>query len=135
MTFKSLGDAVVAFDKSGYAALGWSVVSFGLQLATNAEDAREFVLSSAEVITRFMAKYRHYDRMFRGADVGEDFDRHLTNVYKAILRYTIALHEYLCQRRSGLSSILNTYTHFDVTNYLKSALRVGLSSMTIAPSF
>lgn len=82
-----------------------------------------------------MAKYRHYERMFRGADVGEDFDRHLTNVYKAILQYTIALHEYLCQRRSGLSSISTTSTHSAVTDHLKSALHVGLSSMTIAPSF
>jgi len=50
MKFKSLGDAAVKFDKSGYAALGWSVVSFGLQVAANAKEAREFVFSSSRVV-------------------------------------------------------------------------------------
>ncbi|KAG6355420.1 hypothetical protein INS49_003382 [Diaporthe citri] len=102
LTFKSLGDAAVAFDKSGYAALGWSVVSFGLQLAANAEDTREFVLSSSEVITRFMAKYTEYERIFRGPESGEQFDRLLTNVYKALLLYVIALDKYLRQSGPGL---------------------------------
>lgn len=104
LAFKSLGDAAVAFDKSGYAALGWSVVSCGLQLAANAEDARELVLSSSEVVTRFMAKYEQYERMFRGPEAGEEFDRLLMNVYKALLLYMIALDNYLRQSGPGLSS-------------------------------
>ncbi|KAH8779874.1 hypothetical protein F5883DRAFT_638437 [Diaporthe sp. PMI_573] len=103
LAFKSLGDAAVQFDKSGYASLGWSVVSFGLQVAANAGEASEFVLSSSEIITRFMAKYREYELFFRGPEAGDDFDEQLTNVYKAILLYMIALDKYL--RQSGIARL------------------------------
>lgn len=91
MAFKALGDAAVKFDKSGYAALGWSVVSFGLEVAANAGQAREFVLSSSEIITRSIAKYREYELFVRGPEAGDDFDEQLTHVYKAVLLYLIAL--------------------------------------------
>lgn len=114
MAFKSLGDAAVAFDKSGYAALGWSVVSFGLQVAANADETREFVLSSSEIITRFMAKYREYERVFRCLEAGEEFDRLLTNVYKALLLYMVALDTFLRQSGLGLfSRLLMNYVIYD----------------------
>ncbi|KND94251.1 hypothetical protein TOPH_00804 [Tolypocladium ophioglossoides CBS 100239] len=95
MNFKSLGDAAVKFDKSGYAALGWSVVSFGLQVAENAKEAREFVFHSSEVVTGYMTRYAEYEKLFRGPLAGEEFDRCLTEVYKAILLYVMALDSYL----------------------------------------
>lgn len=99
MEFKSLGDAAVNFDKSGYAALGWSVVSFGLQVAANNEDVRKFALDSLEFVPEFMTRYAAYEKLFRGLD--EEFDHRLEAVYKAILRYAIALDEYLRQDRLG----------------------------------
>ncbi|KAJ0108232.1 hypothetical protein J7T55_000197 [Diaporthe amygdali] len=101
LAFKAIGDAAVKFDKSGYAALGWSVVSFGLQVAANVKEAREFVLSSSEVITRSMAKYREYELVIRGLETGKGFDEQLINVYKAVLLYMIALDNYLHQPRLG----------------------------------
>ncbi|KAK5636078.1 hypothetical protein RRF57_011790 [Xylaria bambusicola] len=100
LKFKSLGDAVVQFDKSGYAALGWSVVSFGLQVTANNEDARKFALSSSEFVREYTTRYTEYETLFRGAEPDEEFDRRLVEVYKAILRYVIALDTYL--RQDGL---------------------------------
>lgn len=109
-----MGDAAIAFDKSGYAALGWSVVSFGLRVTANTEEAREFVLSSSEIIARFMAKYRQYEKIFRGPDAGEEFDRLLINVYKAMLLYMIALDKYLQQ--SGPGVLLNLLSDYSFSN-------------------
>ncbi|RYP66398.1 hypothetical protein DL771_007807 [Monosporascus sp. 5C6A] len=95
LTFKAVGNAVVAFDKSGYAALGWSVVSFGLQVAANAKQARQFVFNSLEVVTDIMARCTQYERWCRGREANRDFDRHVTNVYKAILLYVTALEHFL----------------------------------------
>jgi len=106
LVVKSLGDAAVKFDKSGYAALGWSVVSFGLQVAANAEEARGFVLSSSEVITRFMARYMEYEKC-RGQHAGPEFDRGMTEVYKSILLYAMALDTYLQQGKPGVFSALS----------------------------
>lgn len=78
------------------------------------EEAREFVLSSSEVIARFMAKYRQYEKIFRGPDAGENFDRHLMNVYKAILLYMIALDQYL--RQSGFSMLSNLPGSYGFSN-------------------
>jgi hypothetical protein len=106
LKFKSLGDAAVKFDRSGYAALGWSVVSFGLQVAANAKKAREFVLSSSEVITGIMSRYTEYEKWFRGLQTDKEFDRCLTNVYKATLLYVVALENYLRQCNAGSFSEL-----------------------------
>lgn len=51
-----------------------------------------------------MAKYEQYEGMFRGPEAGEEFDRLLMNVYKALLLYMIALDNYLRQSGPGLSS-------------------------------
>ena len=88
--------------------MGWSVVSFGLQVADNAERAREFVLSSSEAVTEYLARYAEYEQ-FRGPEAGEGFDHRLKKVYQAILLYVMALHDYLQQCEAGLSpDLLNT---------------------------
>lgn len=81
-------------------------MSFGLQVAANAGEAREFILSSSEAVARFMVKYREYELVFRGPDAGEAFDSLLTNLYKAILLYIIALDKYL-KSRLGLFPFIN----------------------------
>jgi hypothetical protein len=105
----------VQFDKSGYAALGWSVVSFGLQVAANAEKARKFVFSSLEDITGLMARYSEYENLFRG--LHEEFDRLLTNVYEGILLYVIALNKYLQQ--CGLGLFFERFVLYSNANYFR----------------
>jgi hypothetical protein len=102
LAFQKLGDAAVKFDKSGYAALGWSVVSFGLQVAKNAKDAREFIYSSSVVITRVLTRCAEYEK-FRGPEAGEEFDHLITNVYKATLLYVMALDD--CLKPDRLRSL------------------------------
>jgi hypothetical protein len=99
---KALGDALAKLDKSGYAALGWSVVSFGLQIAVNAKEARGFAISSAEVVKELVERYSEYERSFREHS-GEGLDRRMTDVYKAILLYVLALSGHLQQSKAGVS--------------------------------
>lgn len=94
------------FDKSGYAALGWSIVSFALQVAANTTEARDFVLTSSAVITRIMTRYAQYEILYRGSQADKDFDGLMTGVYKAILLHIIAMNDYLQQCRTGSSSEL-----------------------------
>ncbi|PHH64964.1 hypothetical protein CDD81_3601 [Ophiocordyceps australis] len=100
LAIKELGDAAVKFDQSGYASLGWSIVTSGLRIAAQAMEAREFILQSASLITSFMTRYAAYERLYRGEfwrDQGywRDFDRHLTSVYTALLRFIVTLDDYL----------------------------------------
>jgi hypothetical protein len=106
LVFKSLGDAAVQFDKSGYAALGWSVISFDLQITANANEARKFALSSSEVVTEVMTRYAQYEQWCRGPQPDKEFDHRMTDVYKAILLYVMALYDFLQQDGAGLFSEL-----------------------------
>jgi len=106
-------------DKSGHAALVWSVVSFGLQVAANAEKASEFVCKSSEVVTGYLARYAEYEIHFRGPEADEGFDLRMKNVYKAILLYVIALHDYL--RRCEAGGFLELWmSYFVGSNYFRS---------------
>ena len=102
LKFKALGDAAVKFDKSGYAVLGWSVVSFGLQVVVNAKKARNFVIKSSEIITQFMTRYAQYEALFRIPETEEEFDGHIVKVYSEILLYVIALNDYLKRCNLGM---------------------------------
>jgi hypothetical protein len=95
---------VVKFDTSNYAALGWSVVSFGLQVATNVEDVRQFVFSRSEVVTQVLTRYAQYEKWCRGPHADEEFDRRMTNVYQAILLYVVDLDSCLQPGKRGLFS-------------------------------
>lgn len=98
-----MGDAATELDKSGYAALGWSVVSVGLQVAVNAEAARQFVLTSSEFTTALLARYAKYEAELRGPHAGDEFDNRIVNVYKAILLYIIALDAFMGRCTAGKS--------------------------------
>ncbi|PNY28364.1 Uncharacterized protein TCAP_01706 [Tolypocladium capitatum] len=101
LKFKSLGDAAVKYDKSGFAALGWLVVSYGLRVAANVIEARKFVLDSSEVVTGYITRYAEYEKAFRGPQADQEFDRRLTDVYKAILLHVMALDNYLQKCNAG----------------------------------
>ncbi len=83
-------------------------MSFGLQIAANAEEAREFVLTSSEAVTGFMARYARYEELFRGPQPDEEFDQRLVKVYKVILLYVMALDDYLQQHKAGSFVVLDT---------------------------
>ncbi|KAI0121771.1 hypothetical protein BJ170DRAFT_737129 [Xylariales sp. AK1849] len=97
LAVKGLGDAAVKFDASGYAALGWSVVSFGLQVTANTEDARKFALESSEFVGELTTRYAKYESLLRGAQPDKEFDNRMVEVYGAILRFVIELDKYLEQ--------------------------------------
>jgi hypothetical protein len=102
LKFKSLGNATVRFDKSGYAALGWSVVAFSLSILENAQEMREFVFSSSNMVTHYMERYRRYEILFRSEQgVDDEFDKSITNVYKQILLYSLSLSHFLEQSELG----------------------------------
>jgi len=104
MEFKSLSDGVVQFDKSGYATLSWSVVSFGLQVASNAKEAGIVILCSSAVIIEFVKRYAQYEKWFRRSQPDQEFDSRLVEVYKAVLLLAIALDDYLRLWGPGSSS-------------------------------
>ena len=89
------------FDKSGYGALTWSLVSFGLETAKNTVAARKFVFSSSELVTRVLARYLGYESLYREYQAEEVFEDLIVAVYKALFEYTVALDDYL--NRSGWS--------------------------------
>jgi hypothetical protein len=97
--FKSLVDAGLKFDTSGYGAIAWSVLSFGLQIAINGKEVREFVFQSSEAITQLIARYAGYEILYRGStkpsDACRKFEERLVDVYKAILVYMGTLEGYL----------------------------------------
>lgn len=82
------------FDESSYAILPWSVVSFCLQVAVDAKQVRQFAIFSAEVITEVTTRYAQYEILFRTLHGNDELDRRLTNVYKAVLLYVIALDDW-----------------------------------------
>ncbi|PHH76529.1 hypothetical protein CDD82_3953 [Ophiocordyceps australis] len=96
---KSLGDAMAKFDTSGYAALGWSIATFGIQIALNAKDSRESILKGAEIVTSFMTRYAEYDKLFGKELPNKEFERLRVRSYAAMLRYIIELKDYLDKGR------------------------------------
>ena len=79
-------------------------MSFGMQVAANARQARKFVFSSSRVVTGFLTRYAQYEILYREPQTDKHFDSLLTNAYKAILLYVIALNDYLQQCRAGTFS-------------------------------
>ena len=63
---KSLVDAGLKFDTSGYGAIAWSALSFGLQIDISAKEVREFVFQSSEVVAQVIARYAAYEILYRG---------------------------------------------------------------------
>lgn len=94
---------MVQFDKSGYAALGWSVVSFALQGLTNLEEVDQYVLESSEFVTEVLTRYALYEKWCRGPHPDEEFDSRITNVYEAILLHVMNLDDNLQPGKRGLS--------------------------------
>ncbi|KAH6632792.1 hypothetical protein F5144DRAFT_489603 [Chaetomium tenue] len=101
---KSLIDAGLAFDPTEYGALGWAVLSFGLQMAINAREMREFTLDSCEYMVNIIARYSIYELQYSGTAHPSDatdalvkFEEGVTTVYTSILKFLVKMKEYLNQ--------------------------------------
>jgi uncharacterized protein YfbU (UPF0304 family) len=106
---KSLIDAGLAFDPTKYGALGWAVLSFGLQMAINAKEIREFTLDSCDYIVNIIARYSIYELQYSGTahhssttDALKRFEEGVTTVYASILRFLANVKEYLGQNWLGM---------------------------------
>jgi hypothetical protein len=101
---KSLIDAGLAFDPTKYGALGWAVLSFGLQMAINAKEIREFTLDSCDYLVNIIARYSTYELQYSStahpsstSDALKRFEEGVTTVYTSILRFLGNMKEYLGQ--------------------------------------
>ena len=107
--FKSLVDSGMKFDTSGYGAIAWSALSFGLQIALNAKELRQFVFESSELIAQLLARYSAYELLYRGSKqnskVSEMFEDRVVELYKGILIYMLSLEVYLEENGIGMFSI------------------------------
>jgi hypothetical protein len=107
--FKSLVDSGMKFDTSGYGAIAWSALSFGLQIALNAKELREFVFESSESIAQLLARYAAYEILYRGSKqnlkVSKMFEDRVVELYKEILLYILSLEIYLQENGIGMFSI------------------------------
>jgi len=92
------------FDKSGYGALAWSIVSFCLEVAKNAKDARSLVFTSCEIIAQYRSRYAEYEILYRGEVVDMRFEERIIDVYQALLLHILAVHDSLQQNRWSTSS-------------------------------
>ncbi|PYI02479.1 hypothetical protein BO78DRAFT_410609 [Aspergillus sclerotiicarbonarius CBS 121057] len=67
MAVKALGDVVVKFDPTGYAASAWAVVSFGLTLVQNTQERMQRTLEASQYLAVLLARYSrieaHYHRV------------------------------------------------------------------------
>ncbi|KAK3369442.1 hypothetical protein B0T24DRAFT_632595 [Lasiosphaeria ovina] len=95
--FKQLGDAAMKLDRSGYGALAWSVVSFGLEIAKNAKDAHSIILTSSDTIAQLRSRYTEYESLYRSEVTDSKFEDRIVDVYKALFLYMMAVNDYLQQ--------------------------------------
>ncbi|KAB8266395.1 hypothetical protein BDV30DRAFT_221984 [Aspergillus minisclerotigenes] len=89
LKIKTLGDAAVKFDKSGYAALAWSLVSFGLELGVNDQTRRGEFLSASKYLADLLARYSIIEAHYRNPAIPEvsHMEERVTSIYAGILRY------------------------------------------------
>lgn len=99
---KSLVDAGLQFDPTGYGALAWSVVSFGLQTAINNSDIQQAAYESSDYIRGVIEEYSMYEaRYMETPSKGQSALRScIIDVYKAVMNYAAELRYYLDHRSS-----------------------------------
>lgn len=98
----------MAYDPTMYGQLGWAVLSFGLQMAINAREMREFALDSSEYMVNIIARYSIYELQYSGTahpsdttDALQKFEEGVTAVYTSILKFLGKMREYLNQNWLG----------------------------------
>ncbi|MCJ1385367.1 hypothetical protein MMC17_008489 [Xylographa soralifera] len=91
LKFKSLVDAGLMFDPTGYGTIVWAVISGGLQMLKNDKDRTEAVFDSSAFLARLLAKYAIIEAHYRDrASTNQDaIENTIIEVYLAILKYTI----------------------------------------------
>jgi hypothetical protein len=102
-TVKSYIDAGVSYDPTKYAVLAWTVVSFGVQIACNAEAIRNAALDSSKYLTDILQRYTVIEALYRSSDetlsrtsrVFKELEEAIVEVYASILLYIIPLNAWL----------------------------------------
>jgi hypothetical protein len=72
-------------------------VSFSLEVAKNIKDTHKAVIESFEVITHLMLRYIQYKILFILPPINNEFENRITEVYKAILLYSMEIKKCLEQ--------------------------------------
>jgi hypothetical protein len=97
-------DAGLAFDPTKYGALAWAVLSFGLHMAINAREIREFAFDACDDMVNIIARYTIYEIQYRGSahpsdttDALQKFEEGVTAVYTSILQFLAEMKTYLDQ--------------------------------------
>ncbi|KAK3293883.1 uncharacterized protein B0H64DRAFT_462192 [Chaetomium fimeti] len=101
---KSLIDAGLAFDPTKYGALAWAILSFGLHMAINAREIRDFMFDACDDIVNIVARYSIYKIQYRSSahpsgttEALQKFEEGVTDVYTSILQFLAEMKGYLNQ--------------------------------------
>jgi len=107
---KTLVDAGLEYDPTGYGKAAWGVVSFGLTWAINVKDMREFVFENFDLIAQILERYLHYETLYReglpfaGSPIRTRLEEAMIDVYCALYNYIISTMQYLVRGSIGLHS-------------------------------
>ncbi|KAK4198529.1 hypothetical protein QBC40DRAFT_229747 [Triangularia verruculosa] len=113
LSVKELIDAGIKFDVSGYGALAWSVLSFGLTLVQNDKVRMELSFDSAEFLADLLARCARTQTYYR--DLSFDFpegeterlENAMVAVYIAILEYSAAVKK--AQDASAINRLIKSF--------------------------
>jgi hypothetical protein len=96
-TFNSLVEVGLAFDPTGYGALAWSVVSFGLDTANNHIEIQESLITGCDFIRSVIDEYTLYEARYLAQSSPETsaLRSRVIDVYKAVLIYTAEMRHYI----------------------------------------
>ena len=98
--FKSLIDAGLQFDPTGYGALAWSVLSFGLEAAISHDEIDNDLLESCEYLRAIIEKYAIYEAHYLEFEsVGrKGLENSIIDVYKIVIMYAAEMSQYIGNR-------------------------------------
>ncbi|KAK0717679.1 hypothetical protein B0T26DRAFT_802746 [Lasiosphaeria miniovina] len=139
VSFKKLGDAAMKFDLSGYGALAWSVVSFGLEIAKNAKDAHSIILTSSDTIAQLRSRYTEYESLYRGEQSGWTGDRDVSAKKKEVERVDeevakyishIVREKYAKRRVEEIVERIDAREQFEILEWISKML-YGLNHITV----
>ena len=98
--FKSLIDAGLQFDPTGYGALAWSVLSFGLEAAINYDEIDNDLLESCEYLRAIIEEYAIYEAQYlEVVSMGrKGLENSIIDVYKFVIMYAAEMSQYIGNR-------------------------------------
>ena len=115
MYFKSIVDAGLKFDPSGYGTIVWGVLSGVLTLVQNDKEKVDAVFDSAAVIARFLPRYAIIEAHYRDEPTLEQtaFENQIEHVYAAILRFAACVQKELNRSVAGTFSFNSLQFHLE----------------------